>query len=322
MRQFSADHKFLEVADTTPKPFGVQMRVPNFGVHMLPFGAYAPDGSSSSFLQFIDSALSERSPYGGIEDVAVARWPITSGPVKLLPTRINFIFETAKDYVDAIVNSGQYLETYLAANLEARINPQGSTIMEHDLERLEVHHSNALKNIRAFRSSPVFAEVVKTNTQVQTEVLPQIVGRVTMPLASEEEASALVYWKSVRESIRNTFTLNLELLAAAVGISYATFANLGKTRPKGPTAAKILRLHELVRALRDNDPLAAPDWLHGEGSRLLRDGGLEAFANAVEHRVFSKTRMVRPSIHLEDDRDDFAGEFPFAERPPRSGKRI
>lgn len=258
-----------------------------------------------------------------VAEIESGQWSFAPGSVKFLPTRVNIVFEEARNYVDAIVNSGQYLEAYLAANLEARINPQASARMEFDLDRLEAHHSSALKNIRAFRSPALlFAEVVKTSEQMPPDMLPQVTIRIAPSPPEEEGPSTLGYWRSVRESLRNAFSLNLETLAAVVGVAYATFANLGKTRPKDPTVAKVLRLHELVRALREKDPQTADDWLHADGSYILRDHGLDVFASTIERRIFGDTRMLRPSIVIDEEPDYDIGGYPPAERPPRSGKRI
>lgn len=242
--------------------------------------------------------------------------------ISFLPTTINFELVGARKYIDEVLREGELLRAYLDVNLNLRnLSPQARALMDEDLDRIITSKREQLQNVLAFQ-----ANTFKIPTYEQTTLddrgpglFPQVPPKVA---DSPEEQNVLNYWRSIREALRDMFSLKLEVLADAIGVSYATFANLGKMRPKEKTVAKVLRLHELARAVKAADPLEGADWLCGAGATLLREQGLQAFSDAVDGRVFGRYEMPQAKIGNEDEPSG-DGTFPTPlVRPAKGGERF
>jgi hypothetical protein len=108
------------------------------------------------------------------------------------------------------------------------------------------------------------------------------------------------YWRRIRNELLSWLGLSIDDLGRALGLSYATVANLGKRRPQGRTIAPIMHVHGLLKALLDRQGDDARAWLAGEGSRLLVQD-VTLLEDAINKRLFSGVTGVRTGISVEED---------------------
>lgn len=236
-------------------------------------------------------------------------WPVVD--VDVVTLRDDAVaLEDLSERIKGVYREGNFFNSALSvvAHVARESFATTESVRLHGLlDDVETYHVQQLANIRAFRKS---FEEQRNQEKLIGQADPNTSwpfpwARIPLAVATVESVDeSLLYWRSLRDHLIDWFALSIEKLSEALGLSYATVANLGKRRPQGRTIRPVLTLHGLAKAYLDHSGDVARAWLASEGRDLVLRRDLKSFEDAVNARLFADVSVPRSGVTVEGE--DFA----------------